>query len=51
MHGCESMVSFLLPLVPTAKFLFLDFNGTLWIVVLEEKLVASHHEVEGARLG
>ena len=29
-------------------FLFSGFDGTLWIAVLEEELVTSCHEVEGA---
>lgn len=31
-------------------FLFLDFKGILSVIVLEEQLAASHHEVEGAHL-
>jgi hypothetical protein len=48
LRGCGRMVSFLLLLIPTTRFLFLDSNRTVWIVVLEEQLVASYHEMKGA---
>ena len=32
-------------------FLFSGFDETLWIAVLEEQLMTSHHEVEGDRPG
>jgi hypothetical protein len=44
--GCEHMVGLLLPLIPTIGFLLFGLNGVLSIVVLEEQLVASRHEVE-----
>jgi hypothetical protein len=42
------MVSFLLLLIPTARFLFSNSNGTLWIVVLEEQLAVFCPETKGA---
>jgi hypothetical protein len=44
------MASFLLPLIPIVGFLFSGFSGILSVAVLEEHLVASRHEVEGAHL-
>ena len=44
------MVGLLLSLIPTIEFLLFGLNKILLIVVLEEQLAVSHHEVEEAHL-